>query len=50
MWLAQQFRLPVILPIAIEGETFPVIWAVIGSAIFSAIVGLLTSRRWVWDL
>ncbi len=44
-WLAGQFGLPTFLTIEIEGTQFPVIWSVIGSAIFTAIVGLLTRRR-----
>jgi uncharacterized membrane protein YeaQ/YmgE (transglycosylase-associated protein family) len=46
LWLARQLGLPEFLPISIEGETFPIIWAIIGSAIFSAIIGLLTRRRY----
>jgi uncharacterized membrane protein YeaQ/YmgE (transglycosylase-associated protein family) len=45
LWLARQLGLPEFLPISIEGETFPIVWAIIGSAIFSAIIGLLTRRR-----
>lgn len=45
MWVAAQFGLPELLPITIEGETFPVVWGVIGSAILSLILGLLTRRR-----
>jgi uncharacterized membrane protein YeaQ/YmgE (transglycosylase-associated protein family) len=46
LWLARQLGLPEFLPISIEGETFPIVWAIIGSAIFSAIIGLLTRRRY----
>jgi uncharacterized membrane protein YeaQ/YmgE (transglycosylase-associated protein family) len=46
LWLARQLGLPEFLPISIQGETFPIIWAIIGSAIFSAIIGLLTRRRY----
>lgn len=45
MWVARQFGLPELFPITIEGETFPLIWSIIGSAIFAAIVGFLTRRR-----
>jgi uncharacterized membrane protein YeaQ/YmgE (transglycosylase-associated protein family) len=45
IWLARQFGLTPILPVSIQGETFPVIWSVIGSAILSAILGLLIRRR-----
>jgi uncharacterized membrane protein YeaQ/YmgE (transglycosylase-associated protein family) len=41
MWLAGKFGLPVIFEINIEGKPFPVVWAVIGSAIFTFIVALL---------
>lgn len=45
LWLARQFGLPEFFPVTVQGETFPVIWAIIGSAILSAILGLLTRRR-----
>lgn len=45
MWVARQFGLPELFPITIEGETFPLIWSIIGSAIFAAVVGFLTRRR-----
>ena len=32
MWIAQQFGLPSILPITIDGESFPIVWSIIGSA------------------
>ncbi|HKJ40373.1 MAG TPA: GlsB/YeaQ/YmgE family stress response membrane protein [Anaerolineales bacterium] len=45
MWIAQQFGFPTILPITVGGETFPIVWSIIGSAILSAILGLLSRRR-----
>ena len=45
VWLAGQLGLPEIFTINIEGEPFPVVWGVIGSAILSLLLGLLTSRR-----
>jgi len=45
IWLAGQLGLPEIFSINIEGETFPVVWGVIGSAILSLILGLFTRRR-----
>src|SRR3954464_6785493 len=41
MWIAGKFGLPAIFSISIEGKPFPVVWAVIGSAIFTLVVGLL---------
>ena len=45
IWLAGQLGLPEIFSINIEGETFPIVWGIIGSAILSLILGLLTRRR-----
>jgi uncharacterized membrane protein YeaQ/YmgE (transglycosylase-associated protein family) len=41
LWVAGKFGLPRIFEISIEGKPFPVVWAVIGSALFTLIVGLL---------
>ena len=41
MWLAGKFGLPEIFAIKIGGKTFPVIWSVIGSAVFTLIVALI---------
>ncbi len=45
MWLAREFRLPEFLVITVGRESFPLIWSVIGSALFALVVGLLTRRR-----
>ncbi|MGH2541269.1 MAG: hypothetical protein ACRDIB_00640 [Ardenticatenaceae bacterium] len=44
-WLARQFNLPPLFVVNIEGQPFPVIWAIIGAAIFAAIGGLLFGGR-----
>ncbi len=41
LWLAGRMGLPDFFTINVEGKPFPVIWAVIGSAIFTFIVALL---------
>lgn len=52
MWVAGQFGLPEMFAINIEGRSFPIIWAVIGSALFTLIVALIRRavgggrRRW----
>lgn len=46
MWISRQLGLPELIPITIQGETFPVIWSVIGSAVLSLVLGLLTRGRW----
>jgi uncharacterized membrane protein YeaQ/YmgE (transglycosylase-associated protein family) len=45
MWIARHFGLPDILVLNIDGQPFPVVWSIIGSAIFSVLVGLFTRRR-----
>lgn len=40
MWVAAKFNLPMIFEIAVQGKPFPVVWSVIGSAIFTAIIAL----------
>jgi uncharacterized membrane protein YeaQ/YmgE (transglycosylase-associated protein family) len=47
IWLARQLGLPEIFTVTIEGEAFPIVWGVIGSAILSLILGLFTRRRYV---
>lgn len=44
-WLSVQLGLPEPLMISIGGETFPVLWSIIGSALFVAVLALITRRR-----
>lgn len=41
LWLAQQLGLPSVFPVSVDGETFPVFWSIVGSAIFSALLSLI---------
>ena len=45
MWLARQLGLPELFTIHIGGTGFPIIWSIIGSALFVAIITLLTRSR-----
>lgn len=45
MWIARHLGLPEPLPVVIGGRAFPVVWSVVGSALFVAVIGLLTRRR-----
>ena len=40
-WLARQFGLPLMLTIG----DFPVVWSVIGAALFVAVLSLISGRR-----
>ena len=41
LWIAGKFGLPEIFAIKIGGKTFPIVWVIIGSAIFTLVVGLI---------
>ena len=41
LWVAREMKFPPFYVISIDGKPFPVIWAIIGSAIFTLIVALL---------
>lgn len=45
LWLARSLGLPPLLTITVDGETFPLVWAIIGSALLALVVGLLTRPR-----
>jgi uncharacterized membrane protein YeaQ/YmgE (transglycosylase-associated protein family) len=45
MWLARQLGLPELFAIQIGSTNFPIIWSIIGSALFVAIITLLTRSR-----
>lgn len=44
-WLAAELGLTYLLPVDIDGETFPIVWSIIGSALFTLGIGLLTRGR-----
>ena len=41
MWLARQLGLPELFSIQIGTTSFPIVWSIIGSALFAAILGLV---------
>jgi uncharacterized membrane protein YeaQ/YmgE (transglycosylase-associated protein family) len=41
LWVAGKMGLPDFFTISVDGKPFPVIWAIIGAAIFTFIVALL---------
>jgi uncharacterized membrane protein YeaQ/YmgE (transglycosylase-associated protein family) len=45
MWIARKLGLPELFPVNIGGTRFPIIWSIIGSALFVAIISLLTRNR-----
>ncbi|MCB0166592.1 MAG: hypothetical protein KDI79_20355 [Anaerolineae bacterium] len=45
MWVARLLGLPVFFSISLGSQDFPIVWSIIGSALFAIIIGLLTRRR-----
>lgn len=45
VWVADKFDLPRMWVVRIGGEPFPILWSIIGSAVFVAILGFFTRRR-----
>ena len=45
-WLSGVFGLSEIFAVNIGGRTFPIVWSIIGSALFAALIGVLRRRRY----
>ncbi len=44
-WLANRFGLPALFVVDVDGQPFPVVWSIIGSALFALVLGVLGRRR-----
>ncbi len=44
-WLAGQLHLPAIFTIVVDGQRFPLVWAIVGAAILALIVGAISRGR-----
>lgn len=44
-WIAHQMGLPELLTVQVGGQPFPVVWSIIGAALFAAILNLARPRR-----
>ncbi len=45
VWLARALSLPELFTVHIGTTNFPIVWSIIGSAVFVAVIALLTRRR-----
>jgi uncharacterized membrane protein YeaQ/YmgE (transglycosylase-associated protein family) len=45
LWLARAMHLPELFAVHIGHEAFPVVWSIVGSALFVAVVSMFTPRR-----
>jgi uncharacterized membrane protein YeaQ/YmgE (transglycosylase-associated protein family) len=48
-WVAHQFHLTEPLLVQVGGQPFPIVWSIIGAALFVALLHLLSGRRWAAD-
>jgi uncharacterized membrane protein YeaQ/YmgE (transglycosylase-associated protein family) len=44
-WLSRLIGLPELFALSIGGTTFPIIWSIIGAALFVAVLSLISRRR-----
>jgi uncharacterized membrane protein YeaQ/YmgE (transglycosylase-associated protein family) len=44
-WIARTMSLPELLPVAIGGVSFPVIWSIIGAVLFVAVISFISRPR-----
>jgi uncharacterized membrane protein YeaQ/YmgE (transglycosylase-associated protein family) len=47
-WIARALNFPLLFQLEIGDQPFPVVWAIIGAALFVALLSLLTRRRTRW--
>ncbi len=45
LWMARVMGLPELFPVRIGGTSFPIIWSIIGSTVFVAVITLVTRSR-----
>ncbi|MGI9165052.1 MAG: GlsB/YeaQ/YmgE family stress response membrane protein [Pyrinomonadaceae bacterium] len=45
VWLARSMQLPELFAVRIGTTDFPIVWSIIGSALFVAVIALLTRGR-----
>ena len=45
VWLSRTMGLPQLFVVEVGGTTFPIVWSIIGGALFVAVLGLVTRRR-----
>jgi len=47
-WVARQFHLGEPFILRVSGYSFPILWSIIGGALFVALLHLIAGRRRVW--
>ncbi len=44
-WIAGKFGLPEPFMVAVDGQSFPILWSIIGATLFVAVIHLVSGRR-----
>jgi uncharacterized membrane protein YeaQ/YmgE (transglycosylase-associated protein family) len=44
-WLARKTGLPELFVVTVGGTSFPIVWSVIGAALFVAVIGFMSRGR-----
>lgn len=44
-WMSAQLGWPELFNVQVGGNTFPIIWSIVGAVVFVMVVGLITKRR-----
>ena len=45
VWLARALDLPMLLAVNIDGQSFPIVWSILGAALFTAVLALIMGSR-----
>jgi uncharacterized membrane protein YeaQ/YmgE (transglycosylase-associated protein family) len=45
-WVASQLHLAEPLVLHVGGQPFPIVWSIVGAALFVALLHLMSGRRW----
>jgi uncharacterized membrane protein YeaQ/YmgE (transglycosylase-associated protein family) len=46
VWLSRLLHLPELFVLNLDTVSFPIVWSIIGSALFVALIGLFSRRRY----
>jgi uncharacterized membrane protein YeaQ/YmgE (transglycosylase-associated protein family) len=46
IWLARTLKLPLLFTVDVGGTAFPLVWSIIGSSMFLALVHAAVRPRW----
>lgn len=46
LWIARSVGIPELLMIKVGDTKFPIVWSLIGAALFVAVIGLIAGRGW----